>query len=360
MDVVNKSKAVTAWLFIGLCMVFFQVIIGGITRLTESGLSITKWEVISGTLPPLSEEQWVHEFELYKQTPQYAEVNEGMSESDFRFIYFWEYIHRFWARLMGFVFLIPFLYFLKKNKLSPNLKKDLLVVVALAGLAAIFGWIMVASGLVDRPWVNAYKLSLHLIIALSVFLYLLITILRYTQFSLSKEDVPLSYPVRKVLLVFASFLFFQILVGGILSGMKAAVVYPTWPDLYGEYIPQVLFNADLWNLQSFIEYDKNPLLPALVHTVHRTTGYILWVIGLILCWNMWLWYKDQREVAILRVSVFFFMMLHLQILLGIITVVKSVGKIPVLWGELHQAGVLMLAGIVCLLIFSSVPEKTVK
>ncbi len=175
------SNKVKIWLFIGLVMVFVQVIVGGITRLTESGLSITKWEVISGTLPPLSEADWEQQFELYKSTPQYIEINEGMNLDDFKFIYFWEYIHRFWARIMGFVFLFPFLYFLVKGYLDKALLKKLSIVIFCALLAATFGWIMVASGLVERPWVNAYKLSIHLMIAFSVYVALLWTFFVYKR-----------------------------------------------------------------------------------------------------------------------------------------------------------------------------------
>lgn len=165
------------WLFTGLIFLFFQVVIGGITRLTGSGLSITKWDIVTGTFPPMSEETWIEEFELYKKTPQYHKINAGMSISAFKWIYFWEYLHRLWARTMGFVFLIPFLIFYRKKLISNHLLRRLGVVILLAMLAATFGWIMVASGLVNRPWVNAYKLSFHLCIALSVYTALLWTYL---------------------------------------------------------------------------------------------------------------------------------------------------------------------------------------
>ena len=134
-------------------MVFFQVVLGGITRLTESGLSITKWDIVSGTLPPLNETAWQEAFEMYKATPQYKEVNEGMSFSDFKFIFFWEFVNRFWARLIGFVFLIPFVYFFYKKYLDREILVNLSKVILLSILAATFGWIMVASGLIMRPWV---------------------------------------------------------------------------------------------------------------------------------------------------------------------------------------------------------------
>ena len=140
------SKAVVIWLWIGLFMVFMQIIIGGITRLTGSGLSITKWEIVTGSIPPMHEAAWERAFDLYKETPQYKKINDGMSMSQFKFIYFWEYLHRLWARFMGFVFLFPFLFFQWKKMLDRPIRIDLLRVVLFAALAAIFGWIMVASG----------------------------------------------------------------------------------------------------------------------------------------------------------------------------------------------------------------------
>ena len=173
----NSSKSfsgwVKVWLLVGIIMIFFQVVIGGVTRLTGSGLSITKWEIILGTFPPVNAQQWMEAFDLYKATPQYQQINEGMNLKEFKFIYFWEYFHRLWARLMGFVFLIPFLLFYFRGFFDKWLTKRLVIVFLLAALVASFGWIMVASGLIHRPWVNAYKLTMHLSLAL-VFIQLFI------------------------------------------------------------------------------------------------------------------------------------------------------------------------------------------
>ena len=164
-------------------MVFIQIVVGGITRLTGSGLSITKWEIITGTLPPMNDAQWEEAFDLYKVTPQYEKINEGMSMKQFKFIYFWEYIHRLWGRFMGIVFIIPFLIFWRKGWIDKKLMSRLAWVIPMAALVASFGWIMVASGLNDRPWVNTYKLTLHLSLALILYAYLLwtyfVTSLRY-------------------------------------------------------------------------------------------------------------------------------------------------------------------------------------
>jgi cytochrome c oxidase assembly protein subunit 15 len=346
MESIGYSKSIKIWLFTGLVMVFIQVIVGGITRLTESGLSITKWEVISGTLPPLSDQGWEAEFEKYKDTPQYKEINEGMTLSDFKFIYFWEYIHRFWARLMGFVFLFPFLFFWKKGWIDRALMRKMGFVVALAILAAMFGWIMVASGLVDRPWVNAYKLSLHLIIAFSVYAALLWTMLYTLDLRVNathQHRKSLTRLLWIVSLIFSLQLFF----GGVLSGMKAAVVFPTWPDMNGYYLPNVIFNLSGWTAYNFMHYDTNIFMPSLIHFLHRNTAYILFLSGLVLGYKMIVNCDQSKYVRLAGYSLF--IVLTTQVLLGIITVKSSVGKVPVLWGVLHQAGALALLTV---LVFS--------
>ena len=159
------SKLIRTWLLIGLIMLIGQVILGGITRLTGSGLSITRWDIVSGIIPPLNAAQWDEAFNLYKQTPQFLKINKYFSLEDFKFIYFWEYAHRLWVRILGFIFLIPFIIFIIRKQINFYLIKRLFVVVFFTALTASAGWIMVQSGLIDRPWVNAYKLTLHFILA---------------------------------------------------------------------------------------------------------------------------------------------------------------------------------------------------
>lgn len=336
-----SKNRILVWLYIGLVMVFIQVLVGGITRLTESGLSITKWEVVSGTLPPLSSAAWDQEFELYKNTPQYREINEGISMSQFKFIYFWEYIHRFWARLMGFVFIIPFLFFYFKKLMHKKLMTNLLIVVLLAMLAATFGWIMVASGLIERPWVNAYKLSIHLMIAFTVFSYLYWTYLR------EKYNYPLffSFPssLRIPFFIFTFLLVSQIFLGGMMSGMKIAVVYPSWPSMNGQMVPDALFNKNLWSLDSLTNYDKNEFTPAFVHFLHRGTAYLLLLSYLYLLFCFKTNYKHITSTINLNFRLYLLGILILfQMILGIITVLLSIGKIPIFWGVMHQAGALLL------------------
>ena len=330
-------------------MVFFQVVIGGVTRLTESGLSITKWDVVSGTFPPLSDAAWQKEFDLYKQTPQYREINEGMSFSDFKFIYFWEYVHRLWARFMGFVFLVPFIWFVANKKLSNTILKHLGIVVLLAILAATFGWIMVASGLIERPWVNAYKLSLHLLIAFAVYLALLWTYLR-ARFERPVLNLS-SLKINSIFGIFIGIVFVQLFLGGVLSGMRAAVVYPTWPDMYGSYFPSVIFDMNQWNADNFNNYDKNAFMPALIHFLHRNTAYILMIAGYWISYRMIRFGKVAEYINFKNIGYTLIGVITLQALLGIITVMSSKHEIPVLWGVLHQGGALLLISVVLYIYF---------
>ena len=334
------SRAVKIWLFTGLVMIFFQIVIGGVTRLTGSGLSITRWEIVTGSIPPLNEADWQSEFELYKQTPQYHKINQGMSVGEFKFIYFWEYFHRLWARLMFFVFIIPFGWFLWRGMLSRRLLPRMLTVVALAGLEGFFGWAMVASGLIKRPWVNAYNLTLHLSMALVIFAYLL-----WTWFLARSPKLPdFSSPrYRRFAWTIFGVAFFQIALGAIMSGSKAGLFFPTWPDMNGAYLPGVLLDGTHWTADSFIHYDTNPFMPALIQFLHRNTAYLL--TGLVL---YFVWKLMQENIApMLRRSGWWLVgAVSVQVLLGIFTIINCKSKIPVDLGVAHQAGAVVLMSVI--------------
>lgn len=339
-----KSKWVVVWMVVGLGMILFQIVIGGITRLTESGLSITKWELVTGSIPPLYESDWELKFAEYKDTPQYRKINEGMSLQEFKFIYFWEYLHRLWARWMGLVFILPFLYFIKKGWIGPRIRLRLIIVAVLAGIAGLFGWIMVASGLVDRPWVNAYKLSMHLGLALMVYGYLFWTVL-LSVFPRKRRGRDL---FARVLLLYLSLVVLQILVGGMMSGMKAALVYPTWPDFDGVWWPEVLFDSGSWNVDNFVEYDKSAFMVALVQVIHRILAYVLITKGL------WIVYRFRNAIVFARfrwMAGVFIILLVCQVLLGISTLLGSIGSVPILLGVLHQVGAILVLTYVILLYY---------
>ena len=338
------NKYVKIWLYAGLFMLLMQVVIGGITRLTGSGLSITKWEIVTGTIPPLNKEQWENEFELYKSTPQYEKINRGISLKEFKFIYFWEYIHRLWARILGFVFIIPFIIFSIKKWIPKSLLKRLLILIVLAGITASFGWIMVASGLIERPWVNAYKLSIHLALGFSVFCYLFWIIWEYS----SINKLSFVHPgIRRIGLFITLLIILQIIFGGWVSGMKAALFYPTWPDMNGSFIPHVVLNNSEWTVDNLINYDKSLFAPAIIQFLHRTTAYLIILLSIYYIYKI---YCMQNTNHFFRKTTWVFaILLIIQVFLGIATLLNSVGSIPVTLGVLHQGiGLLLLSAALLL------------
>ncbi len=333
------SRAVKIWLFIGLFMVLMQIVIGGVTRLTGSGLSITKWEIVTGSVPPLNQQDWQEAFDLYQQTPQYQKINQGMELDAFKFIYFWEYFHRLWARLMFLVFVFPFGWFLLRGQLSKRLTTRLIGVVLLAGLEGFFGWIMVYSGLRARPWVNAYNLTLHLCMGLVIFSYLLWTIFIALRPQPPVENAVALRPWHRYVWVTVLVSFVQIALGAMMSGTKAGLLYPTWPTMAGGYLPDLLLDAGNWRWSHFIDYDTHPFLPTLIQFLHRNVAYILTSLIVYFVWRL----RTMTITNTLRQgNIVLLVLLGIQVLLGIFTLINCVAKIPVGLGVLHQAGAVFL------------------
>lgn len=334
--------SVRFWLITGLLMIFLQIVIGGVTRLTGSGLSITRWEIVTGAVPPLSQAEWQAEFELYQQTPQYHKINRGMSLDEFKFIYFWEYFHRLWARLMFFVFVFPFAWFLWRRMLSWPLTKRLTVVVLLAGLEGFFGWIMVASGLIHRPWVNAYNLTLHLCMGFLIFASLL-----WTTFIAFQPQTPLGPDarLRRFAWIMIAVASLQIALGAMVSGSKAALFFPTWPRMGDAWLPGVLLDWSHWTADSFVHYDTNPFVPALLQFLHRNTGYALALLIIYFFWRVW--QRDSpKSWGLLQQGAWALLaMMAVQVLLGILTLLNSKASVPVGLGVLHQGGAVVLLGV---------------
>jgi len=339
------NRYVKVWLVIGCVLLFFQIFIGGVTRITGSGLSITKWEIVTGTLPPMNNAAWQYEFELYKTTPQYAKINQGMSLSDFKFIYFWEYFHRLWARMMGFIFLFPFLFFVVKRWLDKWMIRQLGLVIFWAGMAAVFGWIMVASGLIDRPWVNAYKLTLHLGIALTTLCFLLWGTYR----AYGADKISVSNPkISRLAKIFLILLCVQIAFGAVISGMRAAIYYPTWPDLNGEFIPNSLLDSESWSLDNVIDYDKDTFMPALIHVLHRNMGYFVFAFGIYLATRI---FRYPLRKLYYKAGIALIVLLCTQVLLGILTLINSKATIPLFYGVMHQAVAIWLLSVALFLVY---------
>ncbi|MBK7242941.1 MAG: COX15/CtaA family protein [Saprospiraceae bacterium] len=334
-------KSVKIWLLVGLVMILIQIMLGGITRLTGSGLSITKWDIVTGILFPISEESWNYHFELYKKTPQYSKINTGMSLDDFKFIFFWEYLHRLWARFMGLVFVLPLIYFLFKNRIDKYLGLKLSIIFILALFVASLGWIMVASGFVNRPWVSAYKLSFHLIAATILLGYLLWTYLNYSYIKVVKNKINLFY------LAFSCFVFIQLFFGGVMSGMKAGLVAPTWPSINSFWVPMEVKAIFTYDKEMIINYDESSSLPIVVQFIHRSCAYI--IFGFVIYLNFF--YNKNRNYF--RANLGFLGLVLVQIILGVMTLINCIGEIPLFYGVMHQMfGILLFCYSLLILYFS--------
>ena len=332
----HNNKPIILWLFTGALMIFIMIIIGGTTRLTGSGLSIVEWNVVKGAIPPLNEVDWQVTFDKYQAFPQYKIVNQDMTLSEFKSIYWWEFIHRFWGRLIGIVFIIPFVIFWVQKRLSPNLKKHLIIAGLMGAFQGLLGWLMVASGLIDKPWVSPYRLAAHFFTALILLAYLLLLAFKLMQVevrahSFSNKTKSL---LKTILMLFAIQLFY----GALMSGHKAALFYPSFPDFNGSFLPNNIFGlSPLW-----INLFENS---AIIQIIHRSIGFILFAAVIYLGIKIY-----QEKMLALNTSIIsLFTILSIQILLGISTLVLSRGHIPVALGVLHQAvAVLFLTNLIYL------------
>ncbi len=330
------TKIIRIWLIIGLVMLVGQVILGGITRLTGSGLSITKWDIVSGVIPPLNKTQWNDAFEMYKQTPQYHKINADFKLKDFKFIFFWEYFHRLWVRVLGFVFLIPFLLFLLKKQINWYLIKRLGLVIFFTALTASAGWIMVKSGLINRPWVNAYKLTLHFILATLSIAAMVKTIADVYNYKAN------TYQNKTLIKVILGLTFLQLIFAGLMSGMKAGLYFPSWPDMNGTFIPKVLKQPQHWTLHNLTNYDSFLFAPAFVQFTHRLLAY------LILFCMLFLFVKNRNSVLTLSKKwlQIAMVLVSVQVILGILTLLNIKGGIPLFYGVSHQlVGVLFFISL---------------
>jgi len=239
---------------------------------------------------------------------------------------------------MGFVFIIPFFIFLRRGWLAKPLRRKLLTVVVMAAVVASFGWIMVASGLIERPWVNAYKLTLHLSLALVLFGYLLW--ITFESFQPEKSLIS-NKSLKQFAVIITVTICVQIMLGGLMSGMKAGMVYPTWPDMNGKAIPSEVFHSEMWHLSNFVNYDSSIYMPTLVQLLHRSVAYVL--TGMII-----LFFVRARKIEIQpfkRSTQLLITMLVIQFLLGVFTIIACKGTIPVGLGSLHQGGAIILLSI---------------
>lgn len=325
----NYQTAVRIWLLIVAAFIAVMVVVGGLTRLTDSGLSITEWQLIKGALPPLSDEAWQVAFAKYREIPEYKLVNDGMNLSEFKSIYWWEWGHRFLGRFIGFVFFVPFVFFWFKKALSRQLTHRLLVIFILGGLQGALGWYMVKSGLVERVDVSQYRLAAHLGLAVLLFGCVVWTFLRLghkTGNSHSYHSLSLGAVVI-VVMVFA-----QILLGALVAGLHAGRIYNTWPLMDGMWIPEGLMDKS----PVFLNFFENMLT---VQFDHRIGAYLIVLVTLYQAYQV-LRAGMSKQVLVSTAALISVMIC--QIALGIWTLLAVV---PIDLAIAHQLGALCLFAV---------------
>jgi len=323
--------AVKWWLIVVAALIAVMVLVGGATRLTESGLSIVEWKPVTGTLPPLNEAQWVQAFEGYKAIPQYRELNAGMSLHEFKTIFWWEWSHRLLGRVIGAVYLLPFLYFLWRGAFGAELKKRLWVIFALGALQGAVGWWMVASGLSKRVEVSQYRLATHLVLALLIFASIIWTLRRL------RENAASLAPVRLKMtgLALLGLTFVQLYLGALVAGLRAGKIYNTWPDIDGGFIPSAarLFFYVPWWRNLF----ENTLT---VQFEHRMVAYTLFAVVVLHVIDA---ARSRVDRAVLDGALWLFGIVSLQVTLGILTLLNQA---PMDLSLTHQAVAILVLTLV--------------
>lgn len=324
------SRAIATWLYVGVGMIMVQVLLGGITRLTGSGLSITEWKPILGALPPMNEADWQAAFQEYQQIGQFKHINFDFTLSDFKFIYFWEWFHRQWARLIGLVFLFPFLWFVWKRMIAREMVLPMIILFLLGGLQGGLGWIMVKSGLNEEDVrVSHIRLAIHFMAALILLAYTLWFALRLTIPAQERLYQPyLKNGWRAVLVL----LFFQLVYGAFMAGLHAGSYAPTWPDMNGQLLPEGMTGDGF----GFFLTDN----PFTVQFIHRGLGY------LTAAFVVFMFFRSSDIAGSSRFSRVRHLPLVLvivQVLLGVITVTYSDVASVLLWlGVAHQFVAMLL------------------
>ena len=326
MLVENKNIQITYWLLLVTLLVIIMIVVGGITRLTDSGLSITEWNLISGILPPFTLDQWNNSFNMYKQIPEFKLLNSTMTLENFKVIFWWEYIHRLLGRLIGISFILPLIYFTIKKRLNNNDLYIFYSIFLLICIQGFIGWYMVTSGLSERTDVSHYRLSLHLTMA---FIILLLLLWNYFKFkypykSNNVKQLPFKLPV-----IFLLFVLLQISVGALVSGLDAGKIYQSWPLMNNNYFPDDQDFSVFFNYK-FLEQ------PSVVQFIHRNLAYLIVILFLFIFYFIF----ENINFRYLRKIVFLvFGSLLFQIFLGILIIISFA---HIILASAHQIGSILL------------------
>jgi len=323
MYIENKvlKKYISYWLAFMFWIVSIMIVVGGLTRLTDSGLSITKWQLFTGVLPPFNNNQWNEYFELYKKIPEFKLQNYLMSLKEFKLIFWWEFIHRFLGRLIGIFFLLPLIFF--SIKLGFNKTKHLYKIFILICFQGFIGWYMVSSGLIDRVDVSHYRLSLHLFLAFIILSLIFWNYLKCKKINYSQDKIKKFLPITFLLLI-----FIQIIIGAFVSGMDAGKIYNSWPLMGESYFPDDNVITNLFNLSAFNE-------PSLMQFVHRNLSYLIFFFYLLIFINV---YKNKLSTFFKATNIIG-LLLFLQIVLGILTLLSGA---QIFIASMHQISSIFL------------------
>ena len=329
----DKARPVRVWLYLLAALVFLMVLVGGATRLTDSGLSITEWKPVTGIIPPLTDEDWIGEFANYQQIPEYEQINRGMTLAEFKRIYWWEWVHRFLGRMIGFAFLIPFLWFWRKRSLPAGLGRKLGAIFALGAFQGGVGWWMVKSGLVNRVDVSQYRLAIHLTIACLIF----VAIVWLARSLTTERPEPAPYTSRWFANGLIVLVLGQIFLGGLVSGTDAGLTHNTWPLIDGHFIPPL---ENLFAVKpAWKNFFENVVT---VQFDHRMIGYL--VVAAAFLHSLMEHRRNSTSQASLRANLFAFVA-FLQASLGVTVLVTAV---PIGMALVHQAVAMILLTVAVL------------
>lgn len=328
LEQLRYDRQVARWLMVCAAVIFGMILLGGMTRLTNSGLSIVEWKPLMGAIPPLNEHDWQEVFHKYKQFPEYQKVNHGMSVHEFKVIFMYEYLHRLLGRLIGVLFALPMIYFAVRGRLRPGLTPKLVILFFMGGLQGLLGWYMVKSGLVDNPRVSQYRLTAHLGVAVAIYAYMVWLVF---DLLLARESRVASErkPYARWSLVLVALVFLMILSGGLVAGTDAGFAYPTWPLMGDSFIPRGLYATSPAWLAMFEDITT-------IQFNHRMFAYVLFVV---LSASAVLVYRSSTQGYGRLAAVLLVLVLCVQVILGISTLLLHV---PVALGTAHQGGAVLL------------------
>tara|TARA_B100001142_G_C14333377_1_gene654941 strand:+ start:339 stop:1343 length:1005 start_codon:yes stop_codon:yes gene_type:complete len=327
----RENKIITYWLYTGLFLIIVMVLIGGLTRLTNSGLSMVEWRLISGSVPPLNESEWNEVFIKYQQFPEYQKINKGMSLSDFKVIFFWEYIHRLFGRLIGLVFIIPFLIFWTKGWLNKRLKKQLTLLLFLGSIQGFLGWFMVKSGLVDVPAVSHFRLASHLLTAFILIAYIYWIIMELTEENKGDDNVNIGTLIKTFIIL----ILVQIIYGAFMAGLKAGYLLQPNSNLFEKLFSYSFRDSNDFSLLNN-GYD--------IQAFHRLLAWVIAIFAFFI-------YKKTKKTQLMNEGRLLLYVVFIQITLGICTLLLGVN---IYFAVIHQFfAIILMISALRVLYFSS-------